>query len=81
MWIGGGLERGVRVEWPIVRTTGASSSFGALAFMRPTVFFIRGALHCLLLIFLIADPLCMARWWVVSLLIDYCGSSFEARTL
>src|ERR1039457_5505961 len=35
--------------------------------------------HCLLLSFLSADPLCMARWSVVSLLIKYCGSSFEAR--
>ena len=37
--------------------------------------------HCVLLSFLIADPLCMAKWPVVSLLIKYCGSSFEARTV
>ena len=36
---------------------------------------------CVLLSFLSADPLCMARWSVVSLLIKYCGSSFEARTV
>src|SRR5438132_12260725 len=28
-----------------------------------------------------ADPLCMARWSVVSLLIRYCGSFFDARTV
>ena len=35
----------------------------------------------LLLIFLRAEPLCMARWSVLSLLITYWGSSFEARTV
>ena len=29
-------------------------------------------------IFRRADPLCIARWSVLSLLIKYCGSSFEA---
>lgn len=28
-----------------------------------------------------AEPLCMAKWSVLSLLIKYCGSSFEARTV
>src|SRR5690348_12857977 len=28
-----------------------------------------------------ADPLCMARWSVLSLLIRYCGSAFEAWTV
>src|SRR5665213_3406552 len=37
--------------------------------------------HCLLLSFLSADPLCIAKWSVVSLLIKYCGSSVEARTV
>ena len=37
--------------------------------------------HRLLLSRLSADPLCMAKWSVVSLLIKYCGSSFEARTV
>src|ERR1035437_166136 len=37
--------------------------------------------HRLLLSFLSADPLCMAKWSVVSLLIRYCGSCFEARTV
>ncbi len=35
----------------------------------------------LVLTFVSAAPLCMARWSVLSLLIKYCGSSFEARTV
>ena len=35
----------------------------------------------LFLIFLRAEPLCMARWSVLSLSIKYCGSSFEAWTV
>ena len=35
----------------------------------------------LLLIFFRAEPLCIAMWSVLSLLIKYCGSSFEARTV
>src|ERR1051326_1217275 len=31
--------------------------------------------------FLSAELLCMAKWSVLSLLIKYCGSSFEARTV
>jgi hypothetical protein len=40
-------------------------------------------LHCffVFLILMRAAPLCMAKWSVLSLLIKYCGSSFEARTV
>lgn len=35
----------------------------------------------LALILVSAEPLCMAKWSVLSLLIKYCGSSFEAWTV
>ena len=46
-------------------------------------FYFRGSLveWLILLIFSRAEPLCMAKWSVLSLLIKYCGSSFEAWTV
>src|ERR1035437_3595245 len=44
-------------------------------------FFYSPRAHGLLLSFFSADPLCMARWSVVVLLIKYCGSSFEERSV
>jgi hypothetical protein len=62
-------------------TRGEGFSLGVFFFrtIGNSYYFQRG--HGLLLSFLSADPLCMARWSVVSLLIKYCGSSFEARTV
>jgi hypothetical protein len=39
---------------------------------------IRSPAFYLLLIFVSAEPLCMAKWSVLSLLTKYCGSSSEA---
>jgi hypothetical protein len=36
---------------------------------------------CFFGIFFRAEPLCMAKWSVLSLLIKYCGSSLEACTV
>ena len=53
---------------------------GWLCYSFANFFYFQRA-HGLLLSFRSADPLCMAKWSVVSLLIKYCGSSFEARTV
>ena len=50
--------------------------------MVGTFYFRRSLVERLiLLIFSRAEPLCMAKWSVLSLLIKYCGSSFEAWTV
>ncbi len=57
--------------------------------MEHTVILPRGSSSCcryidqalLLAIILRAEPLCIARWSVLSLWIKYCGSSFEAWTV
>src|SRR5665213_3283730 len=50
-------------------------------FHAPGRFFYSSRAHGLPLSCLSAEPLCMARWSVVSLLIKYCGSSFDAWTV
>ena len=51
----------------------------AFFFPRNRQFFYSQRAHGLRLSFLSADPLCMARWSVVSLLIKYCGSGSNHR--
>jgi hypothetical protein len=53
------------------------------AFSHVGSFYVKDSLveRLILLVFLRAEPLCMAKWSVLSLLIKYCGSSFEAWTV